>query len=108
MQKILVTGATGFVGKHLIEYLKLDGYNIRAISRKLIPGVDTVICDFLEDDIPENALKDIDIVFHLAGYAHDLKNEPGIEQTYQKINVNVTVDLLSLSAKHNVKKFISS
>ena len=106
MQKILVTGATGFVGQHLIEYLKLDGYNIRAISRKLIPGVDTVICDFLEDDIPENALKDIDIVFHLAGYAHDLKNEPGIEQTYQKINVNVTVDLLSLSAKHNVKKFI--
>ena len=57
MQKILVTGATGFVGQHLIENLKLDGYNIRAISRKLIPGVDTVICDFLEDDIPENALK---------------------------------------------------
>ncbi len=106
MLNILVTGATGFVGQHLIECLKLDGYNIKAISRKLIPGVDTVICDFLEDNIPENALKDIDIVFHLAGYAHDLKNEPGIEQTYQKINVNVTADLLSLSAKHNVKKFI--
>jgi nucleoside-diphosphate-sugar epimerase len=106
MLNVLVTGATGFVGQHLIEYLKLDGYNIKAISRKLIPGIDTVICDFLEDNIPENALKDIDIVFHLAGYAHDLKNEPGIEQTYQKINVKVTVDLLSLSAKHDVKKFI--
>ena len=106
MLNVLVTGATGFVGQHLIKRLKLDGYNIKVISRKLIPGVDTVICDFLEDDIPENALKGIDIVFHLAGYAHDLKSESGIEQTYQKINVNVTADLLSLSVKHNVKKFI--
>jgi len=106
MLNVLVTGATGFVGQHLIEYLKLDGCNIKAISRNLIPGVDTVICDFLKDDIPDNALKGIDIVFHLAGYAHDLKSESGIEQTYQKINVNVTADLLSLSAKHNVKKFI--
>ena len=106
MLNVLVTGATGFVGQHLIEYLKLDGYNIKAISRKLIPSVDTVICDFLKDDIPDDALKGIDIVFHLAGYAHDLKNEPEIEETYQKINVNVTADLLSLSVKHNVKKFI--
>jgi UDP-glucose 4-epimerase len=106
MLNVLVTGATGFVGQHLIEYLKLDGYNIKAISRKLIPGVDTVICDFLKDDIPDNALKGIDIVFHLAGYAHDLKSQSGIEKTYQKINVNVTADLLSLSVKHNVKNFI--
>jgi len=106
LKNILVTGATGFVGQHFIKCFKLEGYNIRAVSRKLIPGVETIICDFLKDDIPDNALKDIDIVFHLAGYAHDLKSESGIEQTYQKINVNVTADLLSLSAKHNVKKFI--
>ena len=106
MLNVLVTGATGFVGQHLIERLKLDGYNIKAIARKLIPGVDTVICDFFNDSIPENTLKGIDVVFHLAGYAHDLKSESGIEQTYQKINVNVTADLLSLSVKHNVKKFI--
>jgi UDP-glucose 4-epimerase len=106
MLNVLVTGATGFVGQHLIERLKLDGCNVKIISRKPMLGVEVIICDFLKDDIPENSLKDIDIVFHLAGYAHDLKSEPGIEQTYQKINVNVTADLLSLSAKHNVEKFI--
>ena len=106
MLNVLVTGATGFVGQHLIKRLKLDDYNIKVISRRPVLGVEVIICDFLKDDIPENALKDIDIVFHLAGYAHDLKNEPEIEETYQKINVNVTVDLLSLSAKHDVKKFI--
>jgi len=106
MLNVLVTGATGFVGQHLIEYLKLDGYNIKAIARKLIPGVDTVICDFFNDSIPENTLKGIDVVFHLAGYAHDLKSESGIEQTYQKINVDITSKLLLLSVKNNVKKFI--
>ena len=106
MLNVLVTGATGFVGQHLIKRLKLDDYNIKVISRRPVLGVEVIICDFLKDDIPDNALKDIDIVFHLAGYAHDLKSEPGIEQTYHKINVSVTVDLLSLSDKHNVKKFI--
>jgi nucleoside-diphosphate-sugar epimerase len=106
MLNVLVTGATGFVGQHLIERLKLDGYNIKAISRKLIPGVDTVICDFLKDAIPENAFQGIDVVFHLAGYTHDLKSESGIEQTYQKINVDITSKLLLLSVKNNVKKFI--
>ena len=101
-----MTGATGFVGQHFIKCFKLEGYNIRAVSRKLIPGVETIICDFLKDDIPDNALKDIDIVFHLAGYAHDLKSESGIEQTYQKINVDITSKLLLLSVKNNVKKFI--
>ena len=106
MLNVLVTGATGFVGQHLIKCLKLDGYNIKAIARKLIPGVDTVICDFFNDSIPENTLKGIDVVFHLAGYAHDLKSESGIEQTYQKINVDITSKLLLLSVKNNVKKFI--
>ncbi len=87
MLNVLVTGATGFVGQHLIKRLKLDGYNIKVISRRPVLGVEVIICDFLKDDIPDNALKDIDIVFHLAGYAHDLKSEPGIEQTYHKINV---------------------
>ena len=106
MLNVLVTGATGFVGQHLIERLKLDGYNIKAISRKLIPGVDTVICDFLKDAIPENAFQGIDVVFHLAGYTHDLKNASGVKQTYQKMNVDVTDELLSLSVKYSVKKFI--
>jgi UDP-glucose 4-epimerase len=106
MLNILVTGATGFVGQRLIECLKLDGCNIKVISRKPMLGVEVIICDFLKDNIPDNALKDIDIVFHLAGYAHDLKSELGIEDTYQKINVGVTDELLSLSVKHNVKKFI--
>ena len=106
MLNVLVTGATGFVGQHLIEHLKLDGCNVKIISRKPMLGVEVIICDFLKDDIPENTLKGIDVVFHLAGYAHDLKSKSGVDGTYQKMNVDVTADLLFLSAQHKVKKFI--
>lgn len=106
MLNVLVTGATGFIGQHLIKCLKLNGLNVKIISRKPVPGEDVIICDFLKDKIPDNALKDIDIVFHLAGYAHDLRDALEMEQTYKKINVEVTDDLLSASVKHNVRKFI--
>ena len=106
MQNILVTGATGFVGKRLINYLNLEGFIVCAIGRERVPGVETIICDFLNDNIPVSALKGIDIVFHLAGYAHDLKSKSGVDGIYQKMNVDVTADLLFLSAQHKVKKFI--
>ena len=106
MKKILVTGATGFIGQRLINYLKLEGFAIRAVGRKPIFDIETIICDFLNGSIPENTLKGIDVVFHLAGYAHDLKSKSGVDGTYQKMNVDVTADLLFLSAQHKVKKFI--
>jgi len=106
MQKVLVTGATGFVGQRLVNYLKLEGFAIRAVGRKPIFDIETIICDFLNDNIPESAFKGIDIVFHLAGYTHDLKSKLGVRDIYQKMNVDITAELLSLSVKNNVKKFI--
>lgn len=106
MKNILVTGATGFIGQRLVNHLKSEGFSIRAIGRTSVPGVDTSICDFLDSNIPENVFKDIDVVFHLAGYTHDLESRSGVNDVYQKINVGVTVDLLSLSVKYKIKKFI--
>ncbi|MBT7558327.1 NAD-dependent epimerase/dehydratase family protein, partial [Candidatus Woesearchaeota archaeon] len=106
MQRVLVTGATGFIGQHLINLLKLEGMFIRAIGRTLVPNVDTVVCDFLNDNIPENTFKDIDIVFHLAGYTHDLKGKSWGRNTYQRMNVDITAKLLSLSVESNVERFV--
>ena len=106
MKNVLVTGATGFIGSRLINLLISEGFYVRAIGKGLPKGIDTIFCDFFVDNIPEIAFNDIDIVIHLAGYAHDLKNSPKKYSTYQKINVDATVKLLSLSANHSVKKFI--
>jgi len=106
MSYTLITGATGFVGQRLVRCLKEYGHNLRILSRSPVLGVDIIACDFVEDDIPEIALYDVDTVFHVAGYAHDLRNESILENIYRRVNVDVTVRLLSLSIKYNVKHFV--
>ncbi len=98
--KVLVTGATGFIGKKLLSEIKGD---IRILSRVKHDKYPTVICDFEKDIIPVNSLTDVDIVFHLAGVAHDTSIA---KELYQKINVDATVQLAELSVQSNVKKFI--
>jgi len=106
MSYTLITGATGFVGQRLVRCLKERDHNLRVISRTQILDIDTVICDFLNDNIPESALYDVDTVFHVAGYAHDLRGISTLDNIYRKVNVDATVRLLSLSVKYGVKKFI--
>jgi len=44
-------------------------------------------------------------VFHLAGYAHDLRDATSVENRYQAINVEATVQLAKLAAQRGVKRF---
>ena len=52
-KKILITGATGFIGQQLLSYLNLskqfdsgDASSIKIISRNIHPIYETVVCDF--------------------------------------------------------------
>ena len=98
-----VTGSTGFVGKKLI--CAING-RIRVLSRKKQSDLETIICDFEKDDIPDDALDGVDIVFHLAGFAHDLRDATKIQKLYQKVNVDATIRLAKLAVKSNVNRFI--
>ena len=98
-----VTGSTGFVGKKLI--CAING-RIRVLSRKKQSDLETIICDFEKDDIPDDALDGVDIVFHLAGFAHDLRDATKIQKLYQKVNVDATIRLAKLAVKYNVKRFV--
>ena len=57
MNRILITGSSGFIGSYLSKYLKNKGYTIIGIDRK--EGKEVL-------DITEEDLKNIDIVIHLA------------------------------------------
>lgn len=104
--KALVTGASGFIGSKLILALHDNGYELRLLSRKRISNYDTVICNLGIDEIPERALDSIDIVFHLAGYTHDVENSSDKNKYYFDINVNATVNLMKIAANKGVKKFV--
>jgi UDP-glucose 4-epimerase len=106
MDKYLVTGATGFIGKRLISLLKTTECEIRIISRFVQNNFDTYICDFESESIPELALESVDTVFHLAGFAHDIRDENKVKNLYQKVNVDATIKLAKIAIKSGVKCFV--
>jgi len=105
-EKILVTGANGFVGLRLLEHIKNMNFDIRVLSRNPSDQYESIQCDFLKNNIPSNSLNSIDIVFHLAGFAHDFRSSIEVNSIYQLINVDATVQLAELAVKKNVKTFI--
>jgi len=103
MKNILISGATGFIGQRLVGAVDA---NIRVLSREKQPGYETIVCDLKSEVIPDGALDGVDIVFHLAGFAHDLGDENKFQDIYKKVNVDATIRLAQLAIKANVKRFI--
>jgi nucleoside-diphosphate-sugar epimerase/predicted dehydrogenase len=69
----LVTGATGFIGAHLVRRLAARGVRVRALARSpgkarrlAGPGVEVVIGDFGDPDVIPGLAEGADVVFHLA------------------------------------------
>lgn len=103
MNNILLTGSTGFVGQRLV--MALDA-NLRIISRKKRPFFETVVCDFENEIIPQDALKNIDTVFHVAGFAHDTRKAENISSLYRRVNIDATLELAKLAINSGVRTFV--
>ena len=106
MSSYLITGATGFIGKRLVRSLLSQNHKVKIVSRKLIPEFDSIVFDFETDNLSKINLQGIDIIFHLAGIAHDLNNNHNDLGLYRKINVTSVIKLAKLALKAGVKKFI--
>ena len=105
MKRILLTGSTGFIGCRLLKLLESSKCEIRLLSRQPHSDYETIVCDLGKKQVPDSALVSIDTVFHLAGYAHDLRDATSVENRYQAINVEATVQLAKLAAQRGVKRF---
>jgi len=100
-----VTGGSGFIGQRLVSALKQSDSEIRFLSRKC-QFEDTVVCDLQSEVIPDHALNNVNTVFHLAGFAHDIRDASKISDLYYKVNVSATVQLANLAVKSGVKRFV--
>ena len=103
--KILITGVHGFVGSNLVEALKKEHtiYGLDIIS-PLKDGVKfTFPWDYLDNP---NEIPDIDAIIHLAGKAHDTKNQSAAD-VYFKVNTGLTQKIFDWYLAHpTCKKFV--
>ncbi|MBU3543971.1 SDR family oxidoreductase [Polynucleobacter sp. MWH-Mekk-B1] len=112
--RILLTGATGFVGANLLERLITENYAVLATVRHLATNplihqnLDYICMGELTSSLNwSKALDGIDTVIHLAARAHVMsehKLDPLSE--YRRINVDCTLNLARQAAKLGVKRFI--
>mgnify|MGYP001566702180 CR=1 FL=1 len=111
-EKVLVTGASGFIGCSLCAFLKEKGYFIRGAVRnnvRDVSGVDEYIQvgDINKRTDWQQALTGVDTVVHLAARVH-VMNDPVADplKAFCKVNVLGTERLARMAANAGVKRFI--
>jgi nucleoside-diphosphate-sugar epimerase len=106
--RVLITGATGFIGRGLVPALSAAGYRVRAATRGFAPmpaEVESAVVGDLRKPINlAEAMRDVDFVVHSAGLAHATAGLD--EETYREINAGVTAILARAAQQAGVKRFV--
>ena len=107
--RVLVTGATGFLGGHLIEEMARGPHVPICANRKGSDtskidalGLEKVVFDLTDRDSMLQALRGVDAVVHLAAYY----TFTGKKEMYERVNVRGTGDLLEACKEAGVKRFL--
>lgn len=102
--RILITGVHGFVGTNLVKELSkkhvIFGLDI------LDPIKEGIKFTYKWEDLDTEKMPEVDAIIHLAGKAHDTKNEAAAE-VYFKVNRDLTIKIFDYFLAHeNIKKFV--
>lgn len=107
-KRVLVTGASGFVGRSLVPMLQAAGHTVSALvrsedaERSLPPGVRPVRGDLTVPSALAAACAQVDGVVHLAAHVRDW----GGRSEFYRVNVLGTRNLLAAASAAGVRKFV--
>jgi nucleoside-diphosphate-sugar epimerase len=109
MSRILVTGASGFIGSAVVEVLARDGHTVRAAVRRphlsFPDGVEVMQHPDLAQAFDwRPLLHDVDQVVHLAGIAHTGRSVD--RAAYDRVNRQATARLAMAATQASVKHFV--
>lgn len=103
---VLVTGASGFVGGHVVPILQQEGWEVRRAARKRSGEGDEVVVGSLGPTTNwSDALTDVDAVVHLAARVHHQHEEHAV-RIYRDVNIDGTLHLARSAVSRGVRQFI--
>lgn len=120
MKKIIVTGAEGFIGSHLVEALVIEGHKVRAfclynsfnnigwlseLTPEMLKNVDIILGDIRDFDSINASIKGMEVVYHLAALIaipYSYKSP----ESYIDTNVKGTLNVLRASLNNTVNQVI--
>jgi len=110
--RALVTGADGFIGRHLVRRLRTEGTAVVGLGRRPASaslaacGVRWVRGDVRDRGAVAAAATGCEAVFHLAAKVHALSARAQDDAAYEDVNVHGTTRVLAAAADAGVKRFV--
>ena len=117
-KKVLVTGADGFIGSHLVEMLASEGFSVRALAQynsfnywgwledvNCKEEIEIITGDVRDPYFCKEICKDIDIVFHLAALIA-IPYSYIAPQSYVETNISGTLNICKAALEQNVSRLI--
>jgi nucleoside-diphosphate-sugar epimerase len=106
-----VTGATGFLGSHMVEALARRGVAVRALVRRAsppVPGADSQVQAELTDRAGlRRALDGVTTVIHLAAHVHVTSAAAALDEApYRAVNLDGTIALLDAGVAAGIRDFV--
>ena len=109
--KILITGAGGFIGSHLVDSQLAQGHDVRAVDLHLDllqhqsanPHLETFLGDITDENLLKKLVEGVDVIYHLASAHLDVSLS---DEHYRRVNVGATLSLLEAAGQAGVKRFV--